>query len=159
MDGDLLRVRWDIADGYYLYRVKFDISPESPDLTLDPAQFPPGASRTDAYFGTQEIFRQQVETLVGFKRSDAGAHPIQIKVSYQGCADAGLCYPLIVKVLSPEAAPRPAQTVVPVSAAQASARQSAHSPATDEDIPMLGSLVGAIAFFLAGLGLRGNRTA
>ena len=33
---------------------------------------------------------------------DSGAHPLQIKVTYQGCAEAGLCYPPITKVLFPD---------------------------------------------------------
>src|ERR1700688_2970459 len=34
VDGNVLRVRWFIADGYYLYRQKMDIKAESPDLEL-----------------------------------------------------------------------------------------------------------------------------
>ena len=45
---------------------------------------------------------QQVEGTVAYKRFDYGAHPIQIKVTYQGCAEAGLCYPPITKVLFPQ---------------------------------------------------------
>jgi thiol:disulfide interchange protein DsbD len=99
VDGDVLRVRWVIADGYYLYRHKMDIKPESPDLVLGEPSFPRGSIKTDPYLGTQEIFTQQVEATVPFTRMDAGAHPIQIKVTYQGCAEAGLCYPPITKVI------------------------------------------------------------
>ena len=69
------------------------------DLVLGEPSFPQGAMKTDPYLGTQEIFTQQVEATVPFTRLDAGAHPIQIKVTYQGCAEAGLCYPPISKVI------------------------------------------------------------
>jgi thiol:disulfide interchange protein len=99
VDGNVLRVRWVIADGYYLYRQRMDIKAESPDLELGEPSFPQGTMKTDPYLGTQEIFTQQVEATVPFTRLDAGAHPIQIKVTYQGCAEAGLCYPPISKVI------------------------------------------------------------
>jgi len=99
VDGNVLRVRWVIADGYYLYRQRMDIKAESPDLVLGEPTFPQGTMKTDPYLGTQEIFTQQVEAAVPFTRSDAGAHPIQVKVTYQGCAEAGLCYPPISKVI------------------------------------------------------------
>jgi thiol:disulfide interchange protein DsbD len=108
VDGNLVRVRWVIADGYYLYRQKIDIQAESPDLEVSAPALPAGTLKTDPYLGTQEIYRQQVEATVTYTRSDAGAHPMEIKATYQGCADAGLCYPPITKVLLPQrAAPTP----------------------------------------------------
>src|ERR1700675_3037927 len=93
VDGAQVRVRWVIADGYYLYRHRIEIKPESPDLLISPPVLPQGTQKTDPYLGTQEIYRQQVEASAPYTRLDAGAHPMQIKVTYQGCADAGLCYP------------------------------------------------------------------
>jgi thiol:disulfide interchange protein len=57
--------------------------------------------KTDPYLGTQEIYTQQVEATVAYRRLDAGTHPMQVKLTYQGCAEAGLCYPPISKVISP----------------------------------------------------------
>jgi len=104
VDGNLLRVRWVIADGYYLYRSRIEIKAESPDLYLAAPALPKGILKTDPYFGAQEIYQQQVEATAAYSRFDAGAHPLQIKVTYQGCAEAGLCYPPISKVLFPEKA-------------------------------------------------------
>jgi thioredoxin:protein disulfide reductase len=139
-DGNLLKVRWVIADGYYLYRQKIDVKAESPDLMVAAPQLPAGVVKTDPYLGTQEIYTQQVEAQVPYTRIDAGAHPIQIKVTYQGCAEAGLCYPPITKVvfanagLAPVAASTPGHPWV--------------------GIAILG---GGFAFFLAGLVLRKGR--
>lgn len=138
IDGKELRVRWLIADGYYLYRQKIEITAESPDLMLSAPELPRGSVKTDPYLGTQEIYRQQAEGVVRYSRSDAGAHPLQIKVTYQGCADAGLCYPPITKILSPEHPP--------VLAA------SGQHPW--EGVAILG---GALAFLMAGLLLRKGR--
>jgi thiol:disulfide interchange protein DsbD len=138
VDGNLLRVRWVIADGYYLYRQRMDIKAESPDLMVSAPSFPSGTIKTDPYLGTQEIFLQQVEGTVGFTRIDAGAHPLQIKVTYQGCASAGLCYPPITKVLFPADAASMTQV----------------QPHGWEGIAIVG---GGLAFLLAGLLLRKGR--
>jgi len=140
VDGNLLRVRWVIADGYYLYRQKMDIKAESPDLELGEPSFPQGTIKTDPYLGTQEIFTQQVEATVPFRRLDAGAHPIQIKVTYQGCAEAGLCYPPISKVIFAR------------SGGSAPAPQAQSHPW--EGVAIIG---GVLAFLFAGFLLRKDR--
>src|SRR5271165_5521454 len=101
LEGSELRVRWVIADGYYLYRQKIQVAAESPDLVVLGTALPRGVLKTDPYLGTQEVYKEQVEGTVTYKRFDYGAHPLQIKVTYQGCAEAGLCYPPITKVLFP----------------------------------------------------------
>jgi thiol:disulfide interchange protein len=77
------------------------ITAESPDLSVGAPLFPPGIMKQDPYLGTQEIYTHEVEATATYHRIDAGAHAMQIKVSYQGCATAGLCYPPITKVISP----------------------------------------------------------
>jgi thioredoxin:protein disulfide reductase len=141
VDGDLLKVRWVIADGYYLYRQKIEVQAESPDLQLLAPQLPKGLIKTDPYMGTQEIYTQQVEVAVPYTRFDGGAHPIQIKVTYQGCAEAGLCYPPITTVVFPGAAVKPAEAGIP-----------SHPW---EGMAIFG---GVLAFLLAGLVLRKGRT-
>lgn len=140
IEGTNVRVRWVIADGYYLYKHKIEILAESPDLVVGAADLPAGQMKTDQYLGTQEIYTQQVEATVPYTRSDAGAHPMQIKVTYQGCAEAGLCYPPITRVLFPG-----------IPTAQVTAPQT---PYRWERIAMIG---GVLAFFLAGLVLRKGR--
>jgi thiol:disulfide interchange protein DsbD len=138
VDGTVLRVRWVIADGYYLYRSKMEIKAESADLVVLPPTFPRGLVKTDAYLGTQEIFEQQVEATAPFTRSDFGAHPLQIKVTYQGCATAGLCYPAITKVIFPVRA----------------AAMPPGAPHPWEGVAIIG---GGLSMLLAGLVLRKSR--
>jgi thiol:disulfide interchange protein DsbD len=138
VEGNVVRVRWVVADGYYLYRSKIDIKAESPDLVLAAPVLPKGMLKTDPYLGTQEIYKQQVEATAAYTRFDAGAHPLQIKVVYQGCAEAGLCYPPISKVISPGSAPAAA----------------APQPHPWEGVAIL---AGGLAFLLAGLLLRKGR--
>ena len=150
-EGTTLRVRWVIADGYYLYRQRMQIKAESPDLLLAAPAYPPGIVKTDAYFGSQETYRQQVVATVPYSRIDGGAHPLQIKVTYQGCADAGLCYPPITKVISPTAS---GTGVNPGQAAINVASPLASRPRPWQRVAILG---GGVAFLLAGLFLRKGR--
>jgi thiol:disulfide interchange protein DsbD len=138
VDEHILRVRWVIADGYYLYRRKIEIKAESPDLMIAAPKLPQGQLKVDPYFGNQEIYRQQVVATAAYTRLDAGAHPLQIKVTYQGCADAGLCYPPITKVIFPQ---HPLAVIAP-------------APHPFTGFAIVG---GVIAFFLAGLVLRKER--
>jgi thiol:disulfide interchange protein DsbD len=138
VDGNAVRVRWLIADGYYLYRSKIEIKAESPDLVIAAPLLPAGRVRVDPYLGTQEIYQHQVEATAVYTRFDAGAHPLQIKVTYQGCAEAGLCYPPISKVLFPQQA----------------APAAAPTPHPWEGVAIL---AGGLAFLLAGLLLRKGR--
>jgi len=140
LDGNVLKVRWVIADGYYLYRQKIEVRAESPDLVIAAPVLPPGTVKTDPYLGTQEVYFQQVEAVVPYSRIDAGAHPMQIKVTYQGCAEAGLCYPPITKVVFPTVGSAAIVTSVPAYPWESTA--------------IIG---GACAFLLAGLVLRKGR--
>jgi thiol:disulfide interchange protein DsbD len=149
-DGGLLRIRWVIADGYYLYRSRIEVRAESPDLVLDAPTLPPGTMLSDAYLGTQTVYRQQLEVTAGFHQLDHGAHPIQVRVSYQGCAQAGLCYPLLTEVIFPE--PLGSPKVQPAASPwnQAAAGVGAGSSAW-EPLAIVGGL---LAFLMAGLWLR-----
>ena len=78
------RLHWKVADTYYLYqkRLKFDGLDEAHKPAL-----PQGQEHSDAFFGETQVYRDSLELLI-----PAGASG-QVKVSWQGCADAGLCYP------------------------------------------------------------------
>jgi len=152
VDGSVMRVRWVIADGYYLYRHRMDVKAESPDLMVAAPVFPKGIFKTDPYLGTQEIYQQQVEATVAYTRLDAGAHPLQIKVTYQGCAEAGLCYPPISKVIFPQAPPAGAGASVGAGASEGAAHWKGVGLWEGTAI-----ILGTLAFLLAGFVLRKGR--
>ena len=90
LDSGETQLFWQIADGYYLYqkRLKFDGL-----ATQNVPALPEGESHSDEYFGEQPVYRQGLELKI------PAAAQGQIKVSYQGCADAGLCYPPQTRVI------------------------------------------------------------
>ena len=102
---DAIEARWDIAEGYYLYRKKFRFEAVDVDgsgASLGEAVFPAGQIRDDAYFGPMEVYYDSVAALVPVARAavPAAGGPIDVDVTWQGCAEAGLCYPPITRTVS-----------------------------------------------------------
>jgi thioredoxin:protein disulfide reductase len=100
-DGsDRVRLNWEIAEGYYLYRARIKVKTPSTSVQLGTPQFPPGQVKTDDYFGKQEVYHHELIASVPVARSSGGALDVPLEVTYQGCADAGLCYPPQTKTLT-----------------------------------------------------------
>jgi len=97
-DGtDRVRLNWEIADGYYLYRARIRVMTPSTRAQLGAPQMPQGQIKTDEYFGRQEVYHHELVATVPVVRATGGAFELPLEVTYQGCADAGLCYPPITK--------------------------------------------------------------
>ncbi len=91
MDGGTLIASWRIADGYYLYRSRTTLTAEAgSDVRVGAAQFPSGKHKTDEYFGDMEVYYHELRVRLPLLAGSAGK---RLKITYQGCADAGLCYP------------------------------------------------------------------
>jgi thiol:disulfide interchange protein DsbD len=90
---DRVRLNWEIAEGYYLYRARIKVRTTSANAQLGTPQFPPGQVKTDEYFGRQEVYHHELAASVPVARSSGGELELPLEVTYQGCADAGLCYP------------------------------------------------------------------
>jgi len=97
---ELLRVHWVIAPGYYLYRDKLSIAlADGADATLGKIDIPPGETKHDEFFGDVQIFHDEIVARVPLQRHTRGATDVTLDVGYQGCAEAGICYPPIKKHL------------------------------------------------------------
>jgi len=93
-----LQLNWRIADGYYLYKQRIQVEPAGATKTIGALVLPKGEPHSDEYFGEQEIYRQGVDATFSVPPSDAKT--VDVSVTFQGCADAGLCYPPQTKVVS-----------------------------------------------------------
>ncbi len=109
-DASSLLVIWQIAQGYYLYRDKMRFSLRDNGVALGMAKFPAGEIEEDEYFGRVEIYTQDLlKITLPLRRDTAAARTITLNVRYQGCAEAGICYPPIdrqVRLRLPAAAPK-----------------------------------------------------
>jgi thioredoxin:protein disulfide reductase len=97
-DGpDHVRLVWQIADGYYLYRTRVKAATTSTQAQLGALEMPTGETKSDEYFGKQEIYHHELVAGVPVARASAAELALPLQVTYQGCATAGLCYPPITK--------------------------------------------------------------
>jgi thiol:disulfide interchange protein DsbD len=87
--GDAVEVRFDIADGYYMYRERFRFDAQGEGAALGKPEFPQGITHKDEFFGEMQIYRKEVRVRLP-ARSTSGA--VNLKVISQGCADVGVCY-------------------------------------------------------------------
>lgn len=90
--AERMRVRWTIAEGYYLYRERFRFEVSPGDL-LDTVTLPPGIVKQDPFFGRTEIYRHRVEFDLPLAPDVAAAGLVTLRVLSQGCADIGICFP------------------------------------------------------------------
>ena len=95
-----LVVRWIIAEGYYLYRDKLDIQISGDGVTAGPAEIPAGEIKHDEFFGDVAVFHNEIQARVPLTRANGDAADISVQLGYQGCAEAGICYPPIKKQLA-----------------------------------------------------------
>jgi thiol:disulfide interchange protein DsbD len=100
-DGpDRIRLIWGITDGYYLYRARIKVSSEDGKAPVGDLTLPTGETKIDEYFGKQEVYHHDIVGSLPITRSTGGQLQVPLKVTYQGCATAGLCYPPITKTVS-----------------------------------------------------------
>lgn len=150
VNANQLALTWNIADGYYLYRDKFKFTlKETPGITLGEPNLPKGEEKHDENFGLMEVFHDEVTALLPLQRDNTSATDITLTVNYQGCAEAGFCYPPMKQELLlslPEVATANApSTTTPITA-----------PVTDQDryardLAEKSLLLNMVSFF--GLGL------
>jgi thiol:disulfide interchange protein DsbD len=87
-------LNWQVKEGYYLYRKQVSITPAQ--ASVGALQMPAGEWHEDEFYGKSEIYRQRLSVPVTVNQADKGA---TLTVTYQGCADAGFCYPPETKVV------------------------------------------------------------
>ncbi|WP_312070394.1 protein-disulfide reductase DsbD [Lelliottia nimipressuralis] len=109
-----LNLTWQVKEGYYLYRKQVSITPAR--ANVGEPQLLAGEWHEDEFYGKSEIYRHRLTVPVTVNQASSGA---TLTVTYQGCADAGFCYP-------------PETKVVPLSEVQASSAPSAPVVETDD---------------------------
>jgi thiol:disulfide interchange protein DsbD len=135
-----IKLRFVAAEGYYLYRHRFQFKTTEADVTLGEAQLPPGQQKTDEYFGEIEAYYGVLD--VELPLANPQNKPFTLQVSYQGCADKGLCYP-----------PETESLAIGEGAATAAALPATDARTTNRDSARDLSWKSVALFFLAGLGL------
>ncbi|MCJ8170163.1 protein-disulfide reductase DsbD [Atopomonas sediminilitoris] len=132
-----LTLRFINADAYYLYRHRFNFSTNNTQVTLGTPALPAGQAKTDEYFGDVEVYYGITD--VSMTVSNPDQLPFTLNVSYQGCADKGLCYP-----------PETKRFDISQSSAAPITSNTRNTSASEPASPLW---QGVLLAFLAGLGL------
>ena len=146
VDDQTIEVRYDIAKGYYLYRDKFRFAIDGAAVSAGTPQFPKGKEKQDENFGKVEVFYDRVAIRLPVERNASGALSLALKVTAQGCADAGVCYP-------------PQSQILTVALPEPGTATAAAPPSGDESgriaqaLKHAGFWANLAFFFVAGLGL------
>lgn len=82
---ETLTISWDIAPGYYLYRHQLKFEGDTQPVAA--VRIPDGEPIEDEFFGKSEVYHDQLTVTV-----DPG-QARTLNIVWQGCAEAGLCYP------------------------------------------------------------------
>jgi thiol:disulfide interchange protein DsbD len=136
---------WRNADGYYLYKHRIYL--QQGDIKLEPDSYSQaGKAKQDEAFGEVIAFYHDLEVTFDTQSLNAGTAILH----YQGCADAGLCYPPQrenVEVIAPQSVAQQAITTSTIQPAMPT------EPNTDSWFSgrSWGAVVGI--FFILGLGL------
>jgi thioredoxin:protein disulfide reductase len=152
-----IRLDWIIAPGYYLYRDRIKIADDSAQIGTP--EFPEGQVKQDEYFGKQVVYHDELIATLPLARGASAKSPVTLQVTYQGCAEAGLCYPPVTQTLSVALPPAGAGTGGPGAASpDATAAASSTSYVSEQDrlaaLIRSGNMLGVLGvFFVIGLGL------
>jgi thiol:disulfide interchange protein DsbD len=97
VDKNHVKINWIIHPGYYLYMGIFEFKSLDANKILK-VEMPEGKKKQDEFFGDVDVYYYSAEADVYFV--DDIEDSIELKVKYQGCADAGLCYPPVFKTIT-----------------------------------------------------------
>jgi thiol:disulfide interchange protein DsbD len=129
---DAIDLSWTIAPTYYLYRDQFfRVTTEDTSLVqLGTPQFPEGKTKHDEWNGEQVVFYNSLKVTVPVARAADASGTFTIKVRYQGCAEAGLCYNPMTKTVTLEL---PSTTAASTLAGKAASDGSSGGMVSEQD--------------------------
>ncbi len=94
IDSHTIRANFDIVDDYYLYKDKFEFTiKDAEGITIVSAIGSKGKEKDDEFFGLMEVYYGKANFIIELQHTLKDETPITLVARYQGCADAGLCYP------------------------------------------------------------------
>ena len=148
--GDQAIIEFTVTPGHYLYRDRFQFKAVSPDTSLGTPVYPKGVEKYDYNFEKNlEVFPEDMA--VSMPITTSSSLP-EIEVRFQGCADAGLCYPphtIVIPLISNGQPPKPAiESTAPASSVSASSGNDFQDSIADK-----GLFAALLLFLLAGIGL------
>lgn len=96
---DKINLHWEIAEGYYLYKDKFDFSFADSSIVITDIKLPEGKQKNDPDFGSVWVNYHQADAQLLVQKNAESSTTTELLVKYQGCKEDVLCYPPINKTL------------------------------------------------------------
>ena len=124
IDANTIELRYQIANGYYLYHEKFKFQIEPKEVGLGAAKIPPGKVKQDEFFGKVETHRGLLVIKLPLTHPSA---QMTLQAVSQGCADIGVCYPPLTQTVK-LSLPGASTSAAPTNAAPTAAAVPAASP-------------------------------
>ncbi len=161
IDGNSVRLRWTIAPHHYLYRNKVSIQVLEPSGAQAQYTLAEGEEKNDAFLGKVRIFHDSLELDINLPELQSN-QKIKLNVGFQGCAEAGICYPpmeQLVELTAGVITPNASTPTTSTQGTQSQTQPPATAPPLNEQDAIAEKLKSgntwlAIGlFFLAGLGL------
>ena len=152
LDGNTIEVAIRVAAGYYLYKDKISASVHSGKVQPGKLELPAGEMKTDQYFGDMEVYHSDVFGRLPMARATPEAMDLELEIKYQGCADGGICYPPVTRLMT---VALPEATAVSALATVASAGVTAAPVSEQARLAQIitGSGMGIVVATFFGLGL------
>jgi len=101
--GDELKLFWNIAADYYMYRDQFSIEPVTAGAQFGELSFPKGVVEDDPEFGEVEVYFYSVELTAPVLALPDTGNKIELTIRGQGCnKPVGVCYPPQSRTVSVE---------------------------------------------------------
>ncbi|MDD2893010.1 MAG: protein-disulfide reductase DsbD [Halothiobacillaceae bacterium] len=160
MDGNSVRLRWTIAPHHYLYRDKVSVQVLEPSGVQAQFTLAEGEEKNDAFLGKVRIFHDTLELDISLPELQSN-QKIKLNVGFQGCAEAGICYPpmeQLVELTAGSIAPGTTPTAASQPPAQSPPPPATAPPLNEQDaiaekLKSGNTWLAIGLFFLAGLGL------
>lgn len=94
----MLEVKYVIADGYYMYRDRFQFLINGEPVAKSRIRWPTGRVKQDATFGKVITYKKAFQVIIPLSDAqrhvlDTGGGVVMFAANSQGCADIGVCYP------------------------------------------------------------------
>ncbi|BCO31989.1 hypothetical protein TspCOW1_20920 [Thiohalobacter sp. COW1] len=90
---DRVRVTWDIADDFYMYRQRVQLHSDTAGVTVGTPEFPAGKMKQDETFGEVEVYFDKLSITAPVERTAGAPAEFVLRAVSQGCMESrGICY-------------------------------------------------------------------
>ena len=148
VDGNTAEIGFQVTPGHYLYQDKLSVTARSERARTGQLDLPPGEAKVDEFFGEVQVYHDDLFFKVPIARATPEPMELELEVGYQGCADAGLCYPPQTRTFTVALPEATAVAALPVAAAPVSEQGLLAQVIVSSSVWTMAGV-----FFLAGLGL------